>query len=166
MRGNYKINAGQTRRDLLKQIYLLQIRNSKKRGHPRPKYSENEFIGKSLTDPMFNFLYKQWEEGGYDPELRPSCDRILDTHGYSWDNIQWLTYRENLSKPKQLQQKRIALFGGSNTPIAVVFGLTNTAMLTGHSTESITKALKSGKPLNGIKFVEIPDESWKGVDTK
>ena len=163
MRKNKKVGGGMSRRALLRQIYILQIRNSKKRGHPQPKYSLESFIEAGLEDVSFNYLYQEWARSGYDPELRPSCDRILDNYGYSFENIQWLTYRENLSKPKQLQQTRVIALDAHNSPIAIFFGIRNAGILTGHSIDTINKYIESGEKLGGMKFAILSDD-WKNID--
>lgn len=145
--------------ELLKQIFQQQRRNSKKRGHSLPKYSYGAFRDWALNDRDFIRLYNKWVDSGYEQDLRPSCDRIMDNHGYSFENIQWITYRENLSKPKGLQQKRIAMLDKTNSVIAVIFGANNASNLLNMSTDTINKLIKSGEYLNGYKYVEL--EGWK-----
>jgi hypothetical protein len=160
MRENYTVNDGQSKEDLLKQIYKLQKRNSKKRGHPPPKYSYGDFRDWALQDRDFLTLYNDWEAAEFEPDLRPSCDRIMDNHGYSFENIQWMTFRDNISKPKQLQQLRIAVFDKRKSVIAIFFGLNNAATIMGHSTQTIKDAMQNKKYVGNYKFVELPD-NWK-----
>ncbi len=160
MRDNYNVGSYQSKEDLLKQTYILQKRNSKKRGHPPPKYSYGDFRDWALKDSEFLRLYNEWEETGYDHDYRPSCDRILDNHGYSFDNIQWITLRDNRSKPKQLQQTRIAVYDKRKAVIAIFFGLNNAVSIMGHSAQTIKDSIKTGEYVGNYKFVEIPDD-WK-----
>jgi len=148
-----------TKHELLKKIYQLQVRNSKKRGHMKPKYSFGSFRDLAIKDSSFTRIYNEWVDSGYDKELTPSCDRILDNHGYSFENIQWLTYRDNLSKPKGLQQIRIALLNRANSPVAVFFGLNNASKILSISTQKLTELLNSGEIYRDYKYVILKD--WK-----
>jgi len=144
---------------LLKEIFTQQKRNSKARGHKPPKYSYGVFRDWALADKDFIRLYNKWVDSGYKQDLRPSCDRIMDNHGYSFGNIQWITFRENLSKPKGLQQKRIAMLDKSGSVIAVIFGINNAEKLLNTSSNTINNLIKTGEYLNGYKYVEL--KGWK-----
>ena len=43
-------------------------------------------------------LYNEWVTSGYDKYAKPSLDRIDDYKGYSFDNIQLMTWGENDTK--------------------------------------------------------------------
>jgi hypothetical protein len=161
MRENYTVNGGQSKEDLLKQIYTLQKRNSKKRGHKPPAYSFGAFRDWALKDRAFLELWNSWVDSDYNQELRPSCDRIMDNHGYSFENIQWVTFRENISKPKQLQQTRLAILDKTNSPIAIIFGINNAITLLNVGHQTLKDAIETGKYIGNYKVQEIPDSTWK-----
>jgi len=46
-------------------------------------------------------LYKNWKKNNFNRNLSPSIDRLDITKGYTLDNIQWITMRENNSKAKK-----------------------------------------------------------------
>lgn len=60
--------------------------------------AKDDFISWSVKDPEFNRLFTQWKESNYDSMLNPSIDRKDATKGYTLDNIQWLTMRQNCSE--------------------------------------------------------------------
>jgi hypothetical protein len=71
---------------------------SKKRNHNAPEYSKKELITWVNNQHKFNVLFKEWEDSNYNKELHPSIDRKEDTVGYSLDNIQIMTWKENSLK--------------------------------------------------------------------
>lgn len=46
----------------------------------------------------FMTLYKNWQENGYKLSDSPSIDRIDNSRGYEFDNLQWLTFSQNSRK--------------------------------------------------------------------
>ena len=79
-------------------IYNTQKRNSRTKGFPVPKYNRKELKEWLFSQPVFHDLYDNWVKSNYDTWSRPSCDRIDDYKGYSLDNIQLMTWRQNLNK--------------------------------------------------------------------
>ena len=75
-----------------------QRSSSKHRGHPEPDYSLEEFREWVLSHPNFASMYDTWVESDYDKYLKPSVDRLNDYEGYSFDNIQLVTWKANLKK--------------------------------------------------------------------
>lgn len=87
-----------TKEGLLTKIYSGQKTNSKVRGNNPPSYSK-EVLGKWLFEhPDFEKIYNDWVISGYDSNLTPSIDRLNDNEGYSFDNIQLMTWEENKEK--------------------------------------------------------------------
>lgn len=94
----YRIDKDRTKIGLIERIYFAQTSNSKQRGHNPPKYTKDELVLWTTTQPNFERLYRDWEDSDYDTECRPSIDRLDDYKGYSMDNIQLLTWGENKNK--------------------------------------------------------------------
>ncbi len=86
-----------TEKGVIRVLYKTQKRHSKARGHPEPSYTKNEFR-KWLYDNGYKELYDAWVQSGYDKWKKPSCDRIDDYKGYSFDNIRLTTWKENKDK--------------------------------------------------------------------
>lgn len=76
-------------------IYGAQKASSKNRGHLQPSYSRDEFLEYCLNSTIFNKIYKYYVDSGFDRRLRPSIDRIDNSVGYSFENIQVVTWGEN-----------------------------------------------------------------------
>lgn len=84
-----------------KSIYSSQITNSKKRYHAPPKYSKEKFVDWCLNSKEFNYFFKKWVKSNFEKDLAPSIDRKDDSKGYSFDNIQVMTWKENNEKYKK-----------------------------------------------------------------
>ena len=87
-----------TKRGRLVQAYQDQLKNSKKRGHTPPEYSLEEFVSFGLSDINFNLLHKSWADKGYQLEDTPSPDRLDDGLPYTFDNLQFTTFKYNNQK--------------------------------------------------------------------
>ena len=85
------------------QIYINQRSNAKGRGHAPPDYTKEELREWFWSQPNAEKLYYDWVISGYDKKSRPSVDRIDDYKGYSFCNIQLMTWNEN---NRQTQPKR------------------------------------------------------------
>ena len=93
-----KKDADRTKEGKLKSIYRNQLKHSKLRGHNPPTYTKQEFIDKYINNQRYLTLYINWVSSGYLKELSPSFDRLDDYKGYSFDNIQVITWFENNEK--------------------------------------------------------------------
>lgn len=84
-----------TKTGLVSQIYTSQKHSSKKRNHAPPTYTKEEFEEWLFSQPNFKTIYDNWVASGYEKDLKPSVDRPDDYKGYSFDNIQLMTWKEN-----------------------------------------------------------------------
>jgi len=87
-----------TKKGIISKMYDNQIRSSKNRCHPKPKYSRQELIKWTLNESLFHKLYDNWVKSNYDKYKKPSIDRKNDYKGYSFENIQLMTWKENEDK--------------------------------------------------------------------
>lgn len=87
-----------TKKGLIRSIYNQEKDKSKKRKYPLPTYSLEELEQWFWSQPNAETLYNNWVNSGYKQDLRPSIDRLDDYKSYTLDNIQLITYRENIDK--------------------------------------------------------------------
>ncbi len=87
-----------TKKGLVVQIYSGQRASSKTRGHSMPEYTRLDLQAWLFEQELFHMLHKDWVESGYDRMLSPSVDRIDDDVHYKFDNIQLMTWGENIDK--------------------------------------------------------------------
>lgn len=69
-------------------------------------FTLNEFQEMYLGDRKFLRLYREWERGGYNKQLKPSIDRIDNRKPYLVNNIHMLTWAENRFKQSKMDGKR------------------------------------------------------------
>ena len=81
-----------------KEIYDHQVESSIKRGHKKPEYTKDEFRIWLYSHEDFPKLYDKWVKYSYKKDLKPSVDRLDDYAGYSFNNIQLTTWRDNYLK--------------------------------------------------------------------
>jgi hypothetical protein len=80
---------------LLSTIYTEQKSSSKHRNHKPPAYTLGELTEWFYQQPNSKVLYTVWVDSNYDKWLRPSVDRLVNTLGYSLENIQLTSFRDN-----------------------------------------------------------------------
>lgn len=78
------------------QLYSSQRKASRLKNYPMPNYTSKELIAWCLNQDVYHQLHKQWEKSGYSKDLSPSCDRLDDYKPYTLDNLQIVTWSENL----------------------------------------------------------------------
>jgi hypothetical protein len=93
-----RINYQHSLKGVLTLSYHKQVERSKKKGMHLPTYTVKELHARFLNDPKYLELFKQWEMNGFNIYDRPSIDRINPDLGYTMENIQIMTWRENRAK--------------------------------------------------------------------
>lgn len=89
-----------TKKGVFRVIYKTQKRNQKLRGHGELPYTKEQLIA-WCEGNNFDDLYKKWKDSGYETNLKPSVDRLDTFKGYSLDNIQLVTWKENMDNQKE-----------------------------------------------------------------
>ena len=96
-------------------LYKSQRCNSKRRGHPPPSYSFNEFKEWAEKN-KYARIHSDWEKSEYQRREAPSADRLDDSLPYSLENLQLTTWGFNDDKAHE-DFKSGALFN-KQTPVA------------------------------------------------
>lgn len=87
-----------TPKGVLTNIYHKMIERSTKKNINPPDYSLREFHEMFLNHSEFNRIYTNWIACGCQYYDKPSIDRKNPDKGYTRDNIQIMTWRENRIK--------------------------------------------------------------------
>ena len=90
--------ARRTKQGVITTIYGHQQGHSITRGHKPPTYTNKQLQDWLQNDKKFGQIYDKWVESGYTKSMKPSVDRLDDSKGYSFDNIQLTTWGENKAK--------------------------------------------------------------------
>lgn len=94
-------NWRKSRRGVCITLWHHNVKNSIKRGHKPPEYTQKELIDWILSHKDFEKLYSNWVDSNYLRDLAVSIDRLDDSKGYAFNNIQLITFRENYLKSHQ-----------------------------------------------------------------
>lgn len=98
-----------------KLIYSYQKKRSKSRGYNPPEYSRLELMEWMVSQPRYRKLMEDWLSSGKKTKLKPCCSRINYSIGFRFDNMQLVTYKENLRKHQpKLRKPRPELMGHEN----------------------------------------------------
>jgi len=87
-----------TKVGVIRHIFAAQKRSSAKRRMKNPSYTLSELIDYCATNAKFDKLYDEWVESGYNTLKKPSFDRKKYSLGYSFENIELMTWGENYSR--------------------------------------------------------------------
>lgn len=127
-----------TKTGVIESIYSGQQSSSRRRGISAPIYTVIEIKEWALNQPIFNELYDGWIESGYKKMMKPSVDRVDDYKGYTFDNIQLMTWGENHKKGIMDKMR-----GNNNKQSKAVIGTNreNGAVMSFHSISQASREL-------------------------
>lgn len=100
---------------MISTMYSRQLERSINRGHQPPNYSREEFSDWMLEQPHLVELYDNWVISGYETNLVPSIDRLNESQGYSFDNIELVTWAVNNTRRHINSRKKVYQFTIDNT---------------------------------------------------
>lgn len=93
----YNMNYTRTIEGLSRKIYFHQLRNCNHRGHEYPTYTQEELCN-WMKEPARYLIFCVWRDSDYDATLIPSVDRIDNTQSYTFENIELVTWAENMRR--------------------------------------------------------------------
>ena len=90
-------------------VYANQRMTSRKMGRPEPNYTHQELRDWVFNQPNWTALYNAWVASGYDKYIKPSCDRINSSLPYTLNNLQLVTFTENMANQARDSRKGMHL---------------------------------------------------------
>jgi hypothetical protein len=93
-----KRDHGRSINGLTYSMFSSQKQRTKLHGYDDVAYTLKEFRQWCFAQHRFWSLYGGWVRSGYDHSLIPSCDRLNDYKGYSFDNIRIVSWSVNKQK--------------------------------------------------------------------
>ena len=95
-----KINKDRNIDNFHLRVYKGMRRRNLKRGHGELPFSRDEFKEWLFKQDMYEELFKNWKESDHNIMILPVPDRLNDHEGYSFENMQLVTYKYNLRKSR------------------------------------------------------------------
>lgn len=80
-----------------REILKEQKKRSKKKGLPIPSYTIEE-LWRWLLQHNYKAMWQKWKDSNYKRALSPSINRLESDIGYSFDNIELITWEEHDEK--------------------------------------------------------------------
>lgn len=90
--------------------HLGMIPNSVKRGHKAPDFNEQELLEWVTSQPHFNKLWDDYVASGYNRMKVPSLDRLDESIGYKFSNIELVTWEVNANRAWDKLMKPVAAY--------------------------------------------------------
>ncbi len=78
----------------LVEMYASQCTRSKKRGHPLPDYTVEQWCAWAKRNG-YDLLYATWQRSGFEKRLAPSGDRLYNDSPYTLNNLRLVTWEQN-----------------------------------------------------------------------
>lgn len=156
---NIRKSKLRTKSKLIRDIYYNQISNSRSRKHVPPKYTLEELNKWIYKQPAFKVLYDNWLANDCITDLIPSIDRLDDAKGYSFDNIQLMTWKENNLKSYE-NTKEIYQFNKKGKLVKKYNDINEASEILGLSTKMIFTCAAGGS-LSGHGFLWIYKDDLK-----
>lgn len=94
---------------VLNTIYRAQLVRQERKGI-NVNYTYEEFKNKYLEDETYLKLHNNWVKSGFVSDYKPSFDRIDHTKGYSFDNLQIMTWKQNNDKGRKEHMKKVEMY--------------------------------------------------------
>ena len=96
------------RRYLMNQWGKIKNRCESRDGYVGMYYPNiDEYVGWAISRPDFIKHYGSWVASGFDMQESPSIDRINVAAGYEFQNMQFISFRENSVKDRKLATKLV-----------------------------------------------------------
>lgn len=128
-------------------MYASQVLSSKRRGHPAPSYTREEFVSWVFSQQNWEKLWKTYQQKQHDKNYAPSVDRVNSQLPYTINNIELVSWdvnntrgcRDTKSGYKQTQHKPVVAYTLDRKKVAEYVSLHEAARKTGTQVTNIQR---------------------------
>ena len=152
-----------TEDNLICDIYSKQLSHSKTRDMLPPSYNLNELRKWVYSNSNFKELYSTWVASGYEKDKRPSVDRLDNNLGYTFDNIQLVTWYENNNKQYKANEKTVYVYFVASNIIKVFNSLKHVSKFLGVKSNTVSGGIKYGSVVSKYHRLYPSGASLLGV---
>lgn len=130
------------------------IANSKSRGHQSPKLSLKQFKLWITSQPRWDNIVANWVDSGFNTYLAPSVDRLNNDKSYTLNNIQLVTWVENMANNYKDSSHTIEIYNTQGSFIGVADNSFAASLVTKDTIYTISNGCRSKKRLskNGFQY--------------
>lgn len=117
-----------------------------------------EFFDFAAKSTEYKKLFKEWEKNNFDIRFTPTLDRMNVKKGYVRDNLQFLSYSENVAKgnieynKKPYEARKIKVKATKDGESREFNSMTKLARFLKTSSSTVTRAIQRGTVINGWKI--------------
>lgn len=110
----------------LKDLYHAMNGRNQNKGFGHLPFSLNEFVDKYSKHYDFVKLFEDYKDNNFDIDLAPSIDRINPNLGYFYENMQFITWKDNKEKGFKegsfMRRKAVNMFDYETGKFLMTFG--------------------------------------------
>lgn len=167
-----KLQRNKMRRRTIPKVYFKaryrgMKSSSKRRGHPDPDFSFEEFIEWLEQQPNLTQVWEDYQNSNHHRDFAPSCDRLDDSLPYKLNNLRLTTWKENNLKAQEDNKAGKISAGREKRPVIAYFpdgssqefiSAAEAGRVTNTEKNNIGRACRTGIRANGIhwSYKEIP----------
>jgi len=141
-----------TEKGLITNLYGKIRERSKRNDRHNDEFTLGQFKT-WIAQTNIDRLYQQWKKCGYKTDRRPSIDRINPLRGYTFDNMQVVTAKENRKKGDEekiiLWGKPISQISMSGNIVAKYPNIKTASEITGINKNNISSVLNGKRGCAG-----------------
>lgn len=168
---NYRREYTKTEFGFLNKLYYAMASRNREKGFGELPFSVQEFTTKFIKHYSFVKLFENYKNSGFDRGLAPSIDRINPNLGYFYENMQFVTSKENAEKGLQefklVKSRPISMYDYKTKELIMKFDCVKDAVTyTGSQQGNISKVLNGNRNKTGGYYFEYDQKEDSDVLTK
>lgn len=152
-----------TKIGVIRTIYYSQKNSSRKKNFCKIGYTYDQFYNWCFSQQLFHEQYEKWIKSNYNRWEKISVDRIDDYKGYTFDNIQLMSWKQNNDKAvlyritgkNNKKNKSVLQYDLNGTFINEYFSMAEASRITGVDSKLINRCVLNKNISQAKGFVWI-----------